>query len=27
MQQMMKQMGKGRGIKGLPFDPAQLLKG
>ena len=27
MQQMMKQMGKGRGTKGLPFDPAQLLKG
>ncbi|HXO60129.1 MAG TPA: signal recognition particle protein [Candidatus Acidoferrum sp.] len=27
MQQMMKQMGKGRGFKGLPFDPAQLLKG
>jgi signal recognition particle subunit SRP54 len=27
MQQMMKQMGKGRRIKGLPIDPAQLLKG
>jgi signal recognition particle GTPase len=27
MQQMMKQMGKGKRIKGLPMDPAQLLKG
>ncbi|GAC1478896.1 MAG: signal recognition particle protein [Candidatus Dormibacteria bacterium] len=27
MQQMMKQMGKGRRIRGLPIDPAQLLKG
>ena len=27
MQQMMKQMGKGKRIKGLPIDPAQLLKG
>jgi signal recognition particle subunit SRP54 len=27
MQQMMKQMGKGRQIRGLPIDPAQLLKG
>ena len=27
MQQMMRQMGKGRGIKGLPIDPAQLLRG
>jgi signal recognition particle subunit SRP54 len=27
MQQMMKQMGKGQRIKGLPMDPAQLLKG
>jgi signal recognition particle subunit SRP54 len=27
MQQMMKQMGKGQRIKGLPIDPAQLLKG
>ena len=25
MQQMMRQFGKGRGIKGLPIDPAQLL--
>src|SRR2546421_12222426 len=25
MQQMMRQLGKGRGIKGLPIDPAQLL--
>jgi signal recognition particle subunit SRP54 len=27
MQQMMKQMGKGKRIRGLPIDPAQLLKG
>jgi signal recognition particle subunit SRP54 len=27
MQQMMKQMGKGKPIRGLPIDPAQLLKG
>lgn len=27
MQQVMRQMGKGRGIKGLPIDPAQLLRG
>jgi signal recognition particle subunit SRP54 len=27
MQQMMKQMGKGKQIRGLPIDPAQLLKG
>jgi signal recognition particle subunit SRP54 len=27
MQQLMRQMGKGRGIKGLPIDPAQLLRG
>lgn len=27
MQQMMKQMGKGKRIKGLPMDPAQILKG
>jgi signal recognition particle subunit SRP54 len=27
MQQMMKQMGRGQRIKGLPIDPAQLLKG
>jgi len=27
MQQMMKQMGKGKRIKGLPIDPAQLMKG
>jgi signal recognition particle subunit SRP54 len=27
MQQMMKQMGKGKRTKGLPMDPAQLLKG
>ncbi|HEV2013797.1 MAG TPA: signal recognition particle protein [Candidatus Dormibacteraeota bacterium] len=27
MQQMMKQMGKGKRIQGLPIDPAQLLKG
>jgi signal recognition particle subunit SRP54 len=27
MQQMMKQMGKGQRIKGLPIDPAQFLKG
>jgi signal recognition particle subunit SRP54 len=27
MQQMMKQIGKGKRIKGLPMDPAQLLKG
>lgn len=27
MQQMMKQMGKGKRIKGLPMDPTQLLKG
>src|SRR5713226_930500 len=27
MQQMMKQMGKGKRIRGLPMDPAQLLKG
>jgi signal recognition particle subunit SRP54 len=26
MQQLMRQMGKGRGIKGLPIDPAQLLR-
>jgi signal recognition particle subunit SRP54 len=26
MQQLMKQMGKGKGLRGLPFDPAQLLK-
>ena len=26
MQQMMKQMGKGKHIRGLPIDPAQLLK-
>ena len=26
MQQMMKQMGKGKQIRGLPIDPAQLLK-
>ncbi len=26
MQQMMKQMGKGKHIKGLPIDPAQLLR-
>jgi hypothetical protein len=25
MQQMMRQLGKGRGVKGLPIDPAQLL--
>jgi signal recognition particle subunit SRP54 len=27
MQHMMRQMGKGRGIRGLPIDPAQLLRG
>jgi signal recognition particle subunit SRP54 len=27
MQQLMRQMGKGRGLKGLPIDPAQLLRG
>ena len=27
MQQMMKQMGKGKRVRGLPIDPAQLLKG
>jgi signal recognition particle subunit SRP54 len=27
MQQLMRQMGKGRGVKGLPIDPAQLLRG
>ncbi len=27
MQTLMRQMGKGRGIKGLPIDPAQLLRG
>lgn len=27
MQQMMKQMGKGKRIRGLPIDPAQLLRG
>jgi signal recognition particle subunit SRP54 len=27
MQQLMRRMGKGRGIKGLPIDPAQLLRG
>ena len=27
MQQLMRQMGKGRGIRGLPIDPAQLLRG
>ncbi|TMC42778.1 MAG: signal recognition particle protein [Chloroflexi bacterium] len=27
MQQMMKQMGKGKRITGLPIDPAQLMKG
>jgi signal recognition particle subunit SRP54 len=27
MQHLMRQMGKGRGIKGLPIDPAQLLRG
>jgi signal recognition particle subunit SRP54 len=27
MQQMMKQMGKGKRIRGLPIDPAQLLNG
>ncbi len=27
MQQLMRQMGKGKGIKGLPIDPAQLLRG
>jgi signal recognition particle subunit SRP54 len=27
MQQLVKQMGKGKGIKGLPVDPAQLLRG
>src|ERR1700737_2773277 len=27
MQQMVKQMGKGKRIKGLPIDPAQLLRG
>jgi len=27
MQQMMKQMGKGKRIRGLPIDPAQLMKG
>jgi signal recognition particle subunit SRP54 len=27
MQQLMKQMGKGKPIRGLPIDPAQLLKG
>jgi signal recognition particle subunit SRP54 len=27
MQQLMKQMGKGKSIRGLPIDPAQLLKG
>jgi signal recognition particle subunit SRP54 len=27
MQQMVRQMGKGRGIKGLPIDPAQLMRG
>ena len=26
MQQMMKQMGKGKHTRGLPIDPAQLLK-
>jgi signal recognition particle subunit SRP54 len=26
MQQMVKQMGKGKHIKGLPIDPAQLLR-
>jgi len=26
MQQMMKQMGKGKHIRGLPIDPAQLLR-
>jgi len=26
MQQMMKQMGRGKRIRGLPIDPAQLLK-
>ena len=26
MQQMLKQMGKGKRIKGLPIDPAQLLR-
>jgi signal recognition particle subunit SRP54 len=27
MQQLMKQMGKGKKFRGLPIDPAQLLKG
>jgi signal recognition particle subunit SRP54 len=27
MQHMMRQMGKGKGIRGLPIDPAQLLRG
>jgi signal recognition particle subunit SRP54 len=27
MQHMMRQMGKARGIRGLPIDPAQLLRG
>ena len=27
MQTLMRQMGKGRGMKGLPIDPAQLLRG
>jgi signal recognition particle subunit SRP54 len=26
MQQLMKQMGRGKGLRGLPIDPAQLLK-
>jgi len=27
MQKLMKQMGKGKRIRGLPIDPAQLLNG